>query len=132
MGQVAKAFFGRISQAITQGMRDEQSLFPCLFLDSSRSSRETESERAIIDRATQERIALRYRELTEHFGRWEKTKDLIDQLIDIIANYRQSGRVCVICRLGESLAHWRHSCRVVGRSAFFAQVVVGRNRTLCS
>ena len=44
-----------------------------------------------MDRATLERIALHYRELTEHFERWEKTKDLIDQLIDIILNYRQSG-----------------------------------------
>jgi transketolase len=44
-----------------------------------------------MDRATQTSIALRYRELTEHFGYWEKTKDLVDQLIDIILNYRQSG-----------------------------------------
>jgi len=44
-----------------------------------------------MDRASQERIALRYHELTNHFGYWEKTKDLIDQLIDLILNYRQSG-----------------------------------------
>jgi len=44
-----------------------------------------------MDRASEERIALRYRELTEHFEHWEKTKDLIDQLIDLILNYRQSG-----------------------------------------
>ena len=44
-----------------------------------------------MDRAAEERIAFRYRELTEHFGHWEKTKDLIDQFIDLILNYRQSG-----------------------------------------
>jgi len=44
-----------------------------------------------MDRAAEERIAYRYRELTEHFGHWEKTKDLIDQFIDLILNYRQSG-----------------------------------------
>jgi transketolase len=33
----------------------------------------------------------RYRESTSAFIYWEKTKDLIDQLIDIILNYRQSG-----------------------------------------
>ncbi len=27
-----------------------------------------------MDRAAQERIAFRYRELTEHFDHWEKTK----------------------------------------------------------
>lgn len=41
--------------------------------------------------AAAERIAERYRELTEEFEYWEKTKDIIDQLIDIILNYRQSG-----------------------------------------
>ncbi len=30
-------------------------------------------------------------ELEPHFEKWEKTKDLVDQLIDIILNYRQSG-----------------------------------------
>ncbi len=44
-----------------------------------------------MDRAAQEQIAQRYRELTQYFDYWEKTKDLIDQLIDIILNYRQSG-----------------------------------------
>ena len=29
--------------------------------------------------------------LEAHFDKWEKTKDLIDQFIDIILNYRQSG-----------------------------------------
>ena len=29
--------------------------------------------------------------LTQNFPHWEKTKDLVDQLIDIIVNYRQSG-----------------------------------------
>jgi transketolase len=38
-----------------------------------------------------ERIAQRHQELSRHFGRWEKTKDLIDNLIDLILNYRQSG-----------------------------------------
>ena len=36
-------------------------------------------------------LMARYEELTKHFEYWEKTKDLIDQLIDIILNYRQSG-----------------------------------------
>ncbi len=31
------------------------------------------------------------RALRDQFGYWEKTKDLVDQLIDIILNYRQSG-----------------------------------------
>jgi len=44
-----------------------------------------------MDREAEEQIAYRYRELTEHFGHWEKTKDLIDQFIDLILNYRQSG-----------------------------------------
>jgi transketolase len=38
-----------------------------------------------------ERIGQRYEELTTDFEHWEKTKDLIDQLIDLILNYRQSG-----------------------------------------
>ncbi|HWT79285.1 MAG TPA: hypothetical protein VN648_10840, partial [Candidatus Methylomirabilis sp.] len=41
--------------------------------------------------ATQEQLAKRYQELSTHFDHWEKTKDLIDQFIDIILNYRQSG-----------------------------------------
>ena len=44
-----------------------------------------------MDYKTQEHIAKRYRELSAHFDHWEKTKDLIDQFIDIILNYRQSG-----------------------------------------
>ena len=32
-----------------------------------------------------------YESLSQHFDHWEKTKDLIDQVIDIILNYRQSG-----------------------------------------
>jgi len=35
----------------------------------------------------QQRIA----DLSPNFASWEKTKDLVDQLIDIIMNYRQSG-----------------------------------------
>ena len=42
-------------------------------------------------RAEEEKIALRYRELTPHFRHWEKIKDLIDQFIDLTLNYRQSG-----------------------------------------
>src|SRR5512143_262320 len=44
-----------------------------------------------MDRASEERVAFRYGELVPQFEYWEKTKDLIDQLIDIILNYRQSG-----------------------------------------
>jgi transketolase len=36
-------------------------------------------------------IEEKYTSLAENFPYWEKTKDLIDQLIDIILNYRQSG-----------------------------------------
>ena len=38
-----------------------------------------------------DQVAHCYDALTSHFPYWEKTKDLIDQLIDIILNYRQSG-----------------------------------------
>jgi transketolase len=44
-----------------------------------------------MDRAREERIALRYHELTQEFDYWEKTKDIVDQLIDVMLNYRQSG-----------------------------------------
>lgn len=44
-----------------------------------------------MDRASEERVAFRYRELVPQFEHWEKTKDLIDQFIDITLNYRQSG-----------------------------------------
>ncbi len=44
-----------------------------------------------MDRAKDELLAIHYREMAKHFDLWEKTKDLIDQLIDIILNYRQSG-----------------------------------------
>lgn len=40
---------------------------------------------------TETRIEHRYQELEQNFAYWEKTKDLIDQLIDVILNYRQSG-----------------------------------------
>jgi len=36
-------------------------------------------------------VAERCEELASHFPYWEKTKDLIDQLIDLMLNYRQSG-----------------------------------------
>lgn len=38
-----------------------------------------------------EQVAQRHQELSRDFGHWEKTKDLIDNLIDLILNYRQSG-----------------------------------------
>jgi len=44
-----------------------------------------------MDHTAEERIARRYEELTGHFAHWEKTKNLVDQLIDLILNYRQSG-----------------------------------------
>ena len=37
------------------------------------------------------RPAPQLKELEPHFSKWEKTKDLVDQFIDIILNYRQSG-----------------------------------------
>ena len=40
---------------------------------------------------TETRITRRYSELSHHFDHWEKTKDLVDQLVDLILNYRQSG-----------------------------------------
>jgi len=36
-------------------------------------------------------IAQSYEELSLDFKYWEKTKDLVDQLIDLMLNYRQSG-----------------------------------------
>ncbi len=44
-----------------------------------------------MDRASEERIAERYHELTSYFQHWEKTKDLVDNLVDVVLNYRQSG-----------------------------------------
>lgn len=44
-----------------------------------------------MDWTSNERIARRYAELRGEFGHWEKTKDLVDQLLDLILNYRQSG-----------------------------------------
>lgn len=41
--------------------------------------------------ASAKNIEERYRELEKHFDHWQKTGDVIDQLIDIILNYRQSG-----------------------------------------
>ena len=37
------------------------------------------------------RVTQRYEELSQHFDHWEKIQDLVDQLIDLILNYRQSG-----------------------------------------
>jgi transketolase len=47
--------------------------------------------RDIVTSETEKAIAHRYQDLTGHFAYWDKTKDLVDQLIDIILNYRQSG-----------------------------------------
>ena len=44
-----------------------------------------------MNQTNENRIAQRYEELTRHFDHWEKTKDLVDQIIDLILNYRQSG-----------------------------------------
>jgi transketolase len=44
-----------------------------------------------MDPKTESRIAERWQTLAPEFQHWEKTKDLIDQLLDIIMNYRQSG-----------------------------------------
>jgi len=44
-----------------------------------------------MEHASSEQVKKRLNELSEAFPHWEKTKDLVDQLIDIILNYRQSG-----------------------------------------
>ena len=44
-----------------------------------------------MNRTTEKLVAQRYEELSKDFGHWEKTKDLVDQVIDLILNYRQSG-----------------------------------------
>jgi transketolase len=41
--------------------------------------------------AKNSRLHFSYSELEKEFDQWEKIKDLIDQLIDVILNYRQSG-----------------------------------------
>ena len=41
--------------------------------------------------SVEERVDERQEELAGHFGYWEKTKELIDQTIDVMLNYRQSG-----------------------------------------
>jgi transketolase len=38
-----------------------------------------------------QKVAERVQALSAYFDHWEKTKDIIDQLIDVILNYRQSG-----------------------------------------
>jgi transketolase len=40
---------------------------------------------------SQEQIEQKYNQLSQHFDHWEKIKDLIDNTIDVILNYRQSG-----------------------------------------
>ena len=44
-----------------------------------------------MDAERDEKVAGHYKELAPHFAQWEKTKDLVDQLLDITLNYRQSG-----------------------------------------
>ncbi len=44
-----------------------------------------------MQRPTTELVAERLATLTPEFAYWEKTKDLVDQFIDIMLNYRQSG-----------------------------------------
>jgi hypothetical protein len=44
-------------------------------------------------RAPEERIAQTYSRLTRDFDQREKTKDLVDQLLDITLNDRQSGHL---------------------------------------
>jgi transketolase len=39
----------------------------------------------------QDMVEKKFSELSQNFGYWEKTKDLVDNLIDVILNYRQSG-----------------------------------------
>lgn len=41
--------------------------------------------------ALESSIEARYKELEGHFPKWEKLKDVIDQLLDVMLNYRQSG-----------------------------------------
>ncbi len=41
--------------------------------------------------AKSDREHLRFKDLEKEFDHWEKIKDLLDQLIDVILNYRQSG-----------------------------------------
>jgi len=41
--------------------------------------------------ATDSSLDARYAALSQHFAHWEKTKDLIDQFIDLMLNLRQSG-----------------------------------------
>jgi len=40
---------------------------------------------------TNKKVEAKLNELSLNFEHWEKTKDIVDQLIDIILNYRQSG-----------------------------------------
>ena len=40
---------------------------------------------------SQERLVVAPAEMVAHFDKWEKTKDIIDQLVDLVLNYRQSG-----------------------------------------
>ena len=44
-----------------------------------------------MEKTHQDAIHSRHEELSQYYPYWEKTKDLIDQLIDITLNYRQSG-----------------------------------------
>ena len=44
-----------------------------------------------MERNPTDAIEKKYEQLALNFAHWEKTKDLIDNLIDVILNYRQSG-----------------------------------------
>jgi transketolase len=44
-----------------------------------------------MEQRSEDSIAARYDELATQFSHWEKTKDLVDQLLDVTVNYRQSG-----------------------------------------
>lgn len=40
---------------------------------------------------TESKVAVRYKELQPHFEKWEVIKDIVDQVIDLTLNFRQSG-----------------------------------------
>ncbi|MGE5619942.1 MAG: hypothetical protein ACM3US_11870 [Sphingomonadaceae bacterium] len=41
--------------------------------------------------AAESQVELRYKEAAQQFPQWEKIKDIVDQLLDVMLNYRQSG-----------------------------------------
>ena len=44
-----------------------------------------------MDIAAENLVKGKYAEVSQYFGHWEKIKDLIDNTLDVILNYRQSG-----------------------------------------